>query len=613
MKLSEILSKVFTDYSEQVAIVDGDRSLTYGQLNLSVGAMASTLSCHNWHVIPFMLESRLDAIVVMLAADRLGIPFMPIDATKTSDAIKNQLKLVHENRYVSNVYPDFKAISIDSYAVDISGDPIVQLDNQQVLSLMFTSGSTGMPKGVLVKPDSVINLLHEPSFFERRDTDVFATYSPLAFDASTFEIFGALLNGNKLVVLDKLEVADPVLLNKNIELHGITCMWFTAGLFNSLVKADQYSSLGNLRTLFVGGDRVDPDCAVQFLESGFNCELYNGYGPTENTVFTTVARLDAETIRVEKSTPIGLAVRNVDVRLMAKDGSWIDGDGEGRLYVKGDGLSLGYLNNEEANSKAFVSLGSPVEERYYDTGDKVLRKNGVHYFVGRYDRQVKVKGQRVDLNLVEDRLKELSGHENLVIYLSKATGGVIAASSRDSEDLHASIKRLSDVEQPRAVVVLPDWPLNENGKVDVKTIILLSESQLLERNEKTPVRSNNDNGHSLQSIVRDITGNNDVSLEDNLFDTGLDSISVVRFQSEIEKRFGVNIGLLDIYEAGNLLNLEQHLASKTSMDERDYYLKQTANTAPGQYAHYFKDIPLDVEQIFRISRNIVEHHAGLNS
>lgn len=609
----QLIERWAKEFPNRIAIVEKDEAITYKQMHSQVDAVCSHLTDWSGTVVPFCLESKLESILLMLACIKAELPFMPIDTGKTSDAICKQLGLVGQVDVLvggSLVQGDFVCAKYPVVAVDREEDEVIK--NSDLMSVMFTSGSTGTPKGVLVPKSAVVNLLKDPTFFELKPEDIFATYSPLAFDASTFEIFCPLLNGNTLICLDKYQVADKKSLQNAVKTYGITSMWFTAGLFNKLVLSDQHDALGELRNLFVGGDRVEVKAAQQFLTLYPDVNLFNGYGPTENTVFTTTAHLTLDQIRVFNTVPIGKPIDGVGILLLDDNGLCVEGDGEGRLLVSGRGLSLGYLKNSEANKSSFVTL-TDREETYYDTGDRVAKRGQTLLFLGRFDRQVKIKGHRVDLNLVEQKIKENTGHNDIVVYLSALTEKLTLAYRDSLVFPSSSFDELSEIERPKQKVAIEEWPLNGNGKVDVKKITVDAECELKKRMSYYDKTAEEMVSVDIVSVVREVAQCGSIDGNPSLFDLGLDSISIITLQSELGRRFGVSVGLIDIYEAATLDGLNRLVKGKMMKEESGYYLQQTVNTNPGQYEHYFSSVPKDVEEIFRVARNVVEHHAGINS
>lgn len=615
-----IFESVFQHKANKLAVVAPETSITFAQLQARVAACSESLQLQGLGTIAICCDSRLDFLTIMLAAIKLDKPFLPIDPHRPEQLIREQLSTINETCF---------AYAIDSH----TGAPLLQhleitrarvLDDipKDIMSFMFTSGSTGKPKCVMVPKAGVVNLLHEPSFFNLEEADVFATYSPLSFDASTFEIFTPLLNGNTLVILDKFDVLDSQKLRELVLQHGITAMWVTAGLFNEQVLADNFIGLTVLKKLFVGGDKVLLETARAYLTQCPQNQLFNGYGPTENTVFTSVAELKLAQLEQFNKMPIGNIVAGVEALLLDEQGNIIEGAGEGTLVVAGNGLSLGYYKNPEATQEAFIALPTDkfpayAGRRFYNTGDIVERsQKELLFFIGRKDRQVKLNGYRIDLNALEEKCLKLAKFEHLVLYFSAQHAGLTCvfkpgADVSREEAIHSLKRSLQDYEQPRFFISDTEWPLSENGKLDIKAIIQQAESRF---NNPVPTHQQpQDKPKAVAEIIGELLKIPTPGSDMKLFDVGFDSVSLVRLQAAIANHYQLNISLLDLYETGTISALENSLMHSHWTDEQDYYLQQTKNTDPGQFSYLLDNVPTDVKEIFRVARNVVEHHAGINS
>lgn len=555
MTLKNRLRYIRTEYADRLALIKGQEKITYAQLSDMVTKCKNSLPPIH---IPILIQvsCRLKAILLMLTAIENDIPFIPVDSDKSDTA-------------VAEIKKNFTTLLIISDLSLEAGQCLFQIEQQQpgdsplnisnfddVMSIMFTSGSTGKPKGVLVPSSAVKNLLSPPQFISIAADEIFATYSSLSFDASTFEIFTPLLNGNSLVILDKMDVIDSVSLADKVSMYHITCMWMTAGLFNQQVKMGCFSGIGALKKLIVGGDQVDLEAALLYLNNNHYSELYNGYGPTENTIFTTVATLDKQQLTENRRVQIGKLVPGVEYSIRDDKSFSEIKYGSGRLFVKGKGLSKGYLNNPTETDKAFVIFDDG--ERWYDTGDYVEREaTGIFYFSGRKDRQVKLNGHRVELGDIEQRLQQESTFKKVLCMM--VAGELIAVIDNQSQDIdekyitQSAKQRLNTYEIPKHFLLSNYWPLTKNNKLDIKAINLWVETQL----STTPKLINNIENYSVHSIAENILKHRINDKTRGLFEIGFDSINIIKLQNDINKKMNVRLGIMDIYSATTLDALEK--------------------------------------------------------
>ncbi|AXA92284.1 non-ribosomal peptide synthetase [Massilia sp. YMA4] len=550
----------------RAALVTATLRLSYAELAQRVLRCAGELERQACGPLVAFELARPQAVVLMLACLKAGKTFLPIDAG-TAPAVRDQmLGSVACDTLVEQLDMDSGAPSLRQLVPAVAStarpDP-ARFDG--VMSLMFTSGSTGRPKAVMVRAASVRNLLHAPDFFTLRPEDVFATYSPLSFDASTFEIFTPLLNGNTLVVLDKNEVLAASALAAAVRREGISVLWLTAGLFQAMVLAGQCAGLAGLRTLLVGGDKVDWHAARRFLALAPQVALYNGYGPTENTVFTTVARLDVAVLDGAPGVvPIGRPVRGVQCVLRDDSGELLSGPASGRLLVGGAGLAAGYVGT--TGNEAFLDHPQAVGGRFYDTGDQVRRDGaGTYYFIGRQDAQVKLNGHRVDLNGIAQRCIEAGLAPRVIAWYHAALGGLVLACADCGPDrvtvADARIDAvLSAWERPKRIVNLAEWTLNANGKTDAAALRARAEALI----SAAPVAGDDAAAAAdpLVALAEQLLG---VRIQDRrakLFALGFDSVSMLGLQAGLNERFGADLDLLDIYEAASLAGIEELLRDR---------------------------------------------------
>ncbi|MGH7195116.1 MAG: amino acid adenylation domain-containing protein, partial [Candidatus Saccharimonadales bacterium] len=300
---------------------------------------------------------------------------------------------------------DFIANEIERQSCD---DPPPTAGPNDLAYLMYTSGSTGSPKGIAVPHRAIVRLVWPMSYCPSGERDVFLHASPSSFDASTFEIWGALVRGATLAV------APPGTpdIGKLIRDHRVTVLWLTAALFHTLVD-EELESLAGLRCLLAGGDVLSPSHVRRFIERFPECHLINGYGPTEGTTFSCCYTIGpAEPI--ENSVPIGRPIDNTQTYVLDEHMQPAPIGVPGELYLGGDGLARGYWNLPDLTAERFVTTGESHDHRLslrestrvhrsigeqvrlYKTSDRVRwRPDGVLEFLGRLDQQVKVRGFRI--------------------------------------------------------------------------------------------------------------------------------------------------------------------------------------------------------------------------
>ncbi|WP_175902513.1 amino acid adenylation domain-containing protein [Burkholderia seminalis] len=461
--------------------------LTYRELDRCANRLAAVLVRQG--VTPgasvlLMLPRCANAVIAMLAIVKVGAVFVPLDPNYP-DAVKHAYARDSAARHAIAADGDntlraleLSVVHVADLAANGSADdppPVASHGGDAPAYVMFTSGSTGKPKGVVVPHRGVVRLVDRPNYIAIRPDDAFLLLSPITFDASTFEIWGALLNGARLVVYDGA-IFDPNAVSRLILDQRVSVMWLTAALFHLVVR--RYPAmLTGVRVLLAGGDVLHADAVNAVLDAFPGIAVVNGYGPTENTTFTCCHVMTRDN-RPDGAVPIGTPVTGTSVHIMRGDGDLTavpDGQ-EGELYAGGDGVALGYLNQPDATRAAFVPDPSG-RGRLYRTGDIVRRRaDGTLEFVGRRDRLTKIRGYRVSLDEVQQLVSRLSCVEECVVQVREDPNGekslvATVQTSEQRDNMPAFIrgelrKLVPGFMIPDAIAVCAELPVNANGKVD---------------------------------------------------------------------------------------------------------------------------------------------------
>ncbi|WP_036835668.1 non-ribosomal peptide synthetase, partial [Photorhabdus temperata] len=424
--------------------------------------------------------------------------------------------------------------------------------------VMYTSGSTGIPKGVVVPHRAVIRLVINNGYAEVGPDDRVAFTANPVFDASTFEVWAPLLNGATLVVIDYATLLTPPDFALALHRYQINILWLSVGLFNQLVT-ELSPVLPQIKILIVGGDVLDPHVIAQVLHNNPPQQLLNGYGPSEGTTFTTtypITELPVGMIKI----PIGRPIANTRVYLLDAYGQPVPLGVAGEIYIGGDGVACGYLNRPELTAERFLvdPFSNKPAARMYRTGDLArYLPDGSLVFVGRNDQQVKIRGFRIEPGEIEARLTEFPAvREAAVLALGddydKHLVAYVVAEADDElvNNLRIHLNtRLPDYMVPAAIVRLDAFPLTPNGKLDRKVLPVPGEEAFAHQVYEAP---QGEIEIALAAIWHELLGIEQVSRHDNFFALGGHSLLAVRMMNRIAT-LGVELPLSTLFESPSLI------------------------------------------------------------
>ena len=570
---------------EAIAVVWGEQKISYQELNVRANQVARYLRRQGVGPeirVGLCVERSIEMVVGMLGILKAGGAYVPLDPEYPAERLRWMLKdagtsvLLGQEGVLSQL-PSYSGqmVCLDRDWAVIAREAAENLPNQcmpeNLAYVMYTSGSTGTPKGVMVTHRGVVRLVLHTDYVKIGPQAKIAQGSNVSFDASTFEIWGGLLNGAQVVGIEREALLSPRVLVKEVEEQGITVLWLTSSLFGEVAREIPEAYTG-LEYMLFGGEVVDSSLAKSVLGKGKPQHLINGYGPTEATTFSVCHEL--EEIGTDGKVPIGRPIANARVYILDRAGEPVPVGVSGEIHIGGAGLARGYLNRPELTAERFVPdpFSEEAGNRLYRTGDlgRYL-KDGTIEFLGRADSQVKLRGYRIELGEIETALREhgaveeaavVMKEERLVAYVVPRAGTPVSS----TQLRHYLKEKLPEYMLPGAIVPIEALPLNPNGKVDRSALPSLDAGHLKLKSPsaapKNPIEE------ILIAIWEEVLGLSEVGVEDDFFELGGHSLLATRLCSRLRDAFQIELPVRAVFMTSTISGLTRIIENIQSKQQK---------------------------------------------
>jgi amino acid adenylation domain-containing protein len=564
-------------------------SLTYRELNERANQVAhrlQALGVRRGDLVGICMTRCPDLIVATIAVLKVGAAYVPLSTTDPAERLTfmlhdTKISVVIAQRQVFQELQHQVAnvVWIDSDRDSIQrlepSNPDVSVFGEDPAYVMYTSGSTGQPKGVVVPHRAIARLVCNTDYIDLGPSDCVAQVSNATFDAVTFEVWGALLNGARLDIIPQEVVLSPQEFSKRLRDDGITALFMTTAFFNQLIQ-EVPDIFGTLRHLMFGGEMADARRVRQLLSTNPPERLLHVYGPTESTTYATwhlVEHVPADA----KTVPIGRPIANTTVYVLDRNMQPVPVGLPGEIYIGGDGLALEYWDRPELTQEKFVSnpFSADLNAKLYRTGDRAkYLSDGSIEFLRRADDQVKIRGFRVEPGEIENALNEHPAVRASVVlahsYREEARGGAEGAIERlvayvvpeqatpDVADLRRFLQEMvPDYMVPSAFVPLDELPVNSNGKVDKRALPTPDAAQF--ERSGTFVEPTEEVHWHLRDLWAGVLNvpSKAISLDDNFFELGGHSLLAVSLLAQVNQLFDKNLTVATLFETPTILELAE--------------------------------------------------------
>jgi len=592
---------------DRVALVAANQSLTYRQLNERANQVAHYLKAKGVGPevpVAIFMDRSVELLIGILATLKAGGAYVPLDPADPQERLSLTLAdtaapvLLAQERlrerlpaYAGQLL--FWETEPDAFARQPTENLPGEAQPDNLAYIIYTSGSTGTPKGVCVEHRAVARLVKQNDYVDFGAAETFLMLAPVSFDASTFEIWGSLLNGARLVVMP---AGTPSLseLGKALRKHRVTTLFLTSGLFHLMVD-QQLDALKSVRQLLTGGDVLSVSHVQRFLQTARDSTLVAAYGPTENTTFTSCHPMKSGAV-IANTVPLGRPIASTQVYLLNTDVQPVPLGAFGELYAGGDGLARGYWRQPALTAEKFVPhpFSDEAGARLYKTGDRARYvPDGTIEFGGREDQQVKIRGFRVELGEIEATLVAHQAVRECVVVAREAEGSdklliayVVCEQQQgaSSSELRNFLKaRLPEYMVPQSIVSLDALPLTPNGKLNRHALPAPAPNRPASPLPRTDVE------RRIATVWREVLGVAEVGIDDNFFDVGGHSLLLVKMQYELQQILDEQVSLVDLFQYPTIHTLAAHLsqldvAGHAPRANEEKSQVRRASAAPGERA-----------------------------
>lgn len=581
--IHEIFEQRVKSSPEKIALVFGDKSMTYGELNNKANQIARVLVCKGVkaeELVAIMVERSFEMIIGILAILKAGGAYLPIDPNYPKDRIRYMLEDSDARVLIIQKHLAKYAQGFELEVVDLDNEDIYKGDgsnlgrrnsSSSLAYVIYTSGSTGKPKGVMVEHKSVVNVLSAlQKQYAIMEDDAYLLKTSYTFDVSVAELFGWFMCDGRLIILPSGEEKNPNSVLEFIKDFGVTHINFVPTMLEQIlntIQMEKISCIGRLKYVFSAGEAISRATVNRFYTYIKNVRLENLYGPTEATIYATGSSLSKKERDDNGNVTIGKPLQNVKIYIL-NDRMELQPLGfVGEIYIAGYGIARGYLNRPELTRERFLDNPLVPGEIVYKTGDLArLREDGNIEYLGRKDQQIKIRGFRIELGEIESQLLKHNAIKEAVVIDKEDKNGskVLCAYIVSDEKLTVEVIRsflsrsLPEYMIPFHFTQLKSLPLSLSGKIN--RLVLKDIDERMSTGIKY-IAPRNDKEKILSTVWQEVLGASSVGIDDNFFGMGGDSIKALQVMARLQK-YQQHIEFKKIFQNPTIRKLSSYLKEK---------------------------------------------------
>ena len=566
-----------------IALVFNGKKLTYQQLNVKANCLATHLRNNgvtNNNIVGILLNRSIEMIVSILAVLKSGGAYVPIDPEYPYERIKYILKDTKSNILLTNIQLKNKFRELDNYngiviypnSPDIYTEGLNNLINiskpEDLSYLIYTSGSTGMPKGVMLTQKNLTNfynsMVNKIDYLSNGSCNSIVSITTVSFDIFIFETIVSLACGLKLFLANSDEQKNTSKLEKLIIDNDINILQTTPSIMNFHLNNSTLKGFSKLKYLILAGEQLPKSLVDNIRKLSTKCVIYNGYGPSETTIFSTIKK-----ISLDEDINIGTPIHNTQVYILGNNLNLLPQGVTGEIFIGGLGVGKGFINNSKLNVKKFLTNPFADNSIIYKTGDLgVWLHNGNIQFKGRIDNQVKLRGLRIELQEIEEKINNFDATLNTTsaVIIKNINGNnilcaFIAGEKINVQDLKSYLLCFLPIYMiPNKFIFLESLPYTPNGKIDRAE---LEKLDVIDK-DKRILTSSTLTEKKLFDIISVIVEGTNFSIDDDFFSIGLDSLDIIKLSSKIAIQFNIEVSSSELYSLLNIIELAKFIDMKST-------------------------------------------------
>ncbi|OJG92867.1 hypothetical protein RV15_GL002812 [Enterococcus silesiacus] len=588
-------SKAARIKEKDALILSNGRKISYEEFNSKANQLARKLrisGISQGDMVGLIVGRDEYLMIAMVAVLKLGAAYVPIDPSFPRERIEymiehSETKVIISRRDIIDDlklevdYLDYEHVeTLSDFTCEAAQNLLIQVSNTSLCYVIYTSGTTGRPKGVMVSQASVLNFIQdvdEQHIFDNENDKVFSLTTN-SFDIFGFESLVSLCLGHTVYIASEEEQLDARLAGEKILKYQLTHILSTVSRIKAMVENKHFQpALKQLTCILSGGENY-PLSLMHFLQESTQARIFNMYGPSETTIWSTTKDLTHAT-----QVTIGKPIKNTEIFILDSDNNSVATGFFGELCISGSGLAIGYKNNKEENEKRFIRLNDKANTRIYKTGDRArLLENGEIELAGRLDEQVKIRGYRIELSEIEKHLQAHPLINQVVIKVFENDLGTeylvafytVKTTDLDDLDLKSWLKKsVPEYMLPAKYINLKKFPILPNGKIDKNQLTVKSTMENLnELNQvhslKESVIERSQMENNIRIIWKEVLNLETVGLEDNFFDSGGSSLGLMLVNNQLVEKLNLNTSLLDLFEHPTINSLVNFLYSSELQEEK---------------------------------------------